>query len=56
MHINQNLDESISILLSFSLAYRFVCFLYLVFVALNRLNHISFPWNVGWLTVRFPGN
>ena len=26
------------------------------FVALNRLNHISFPWNVGWLTVPFPGN
>ena len=34
MHINQNLDESNSIVLSFSLAYRFLCFLYLVLLHL----------------------
>ena len=34
MHINQNLDESISIVLSFSLAYRLLCFLYLVLLHL----------------------
>ena len=55
MYINQNLDESNSIVLSFFLScLPFPLFSMSSFVALNRLNRISFLWNVGWLTVRFP--